>query len=183
MVAKLLFNLKGWLAAYHFKFILANFICGLLPDFWSGSVRARVYRLVGFKLGRGCFIMKNLELLSGFPNFYQKLELGSNVLISTYVVINLDEKVTLEENVTLSPFVRIYTGTHEIGSSSRRTTKAIAKPVLIERGSWIALGATILPGVTIGYGSIVAAGAVVTRDVPPNSFVAGIPARVVKNLE
>lgn len=183
MFVKLVFYLKNCLATYHFKLILANLICGLFPDFYSGSIRATVYRLAGFKLGPGCFIMKNLALLSGQPNFYQKLDVGANVLISTHITINLDEKVTLEDNVTLSPFVRIYTGTHAIGSSSRRcTSEAIAKPVVIERGSWVALGATILPGVRVGYGSVVAAGAIVTKDVPPNSFVAGIPAQLIKKL-
>jgi acetyltransferase-like isoleucine patch superfamily enzyme len=58
----------------------------------------------------------------------------------------------------------------------------LAKPVVIEDGSWIGLGAIILPGVTVGHGSIVAAGAVVDEDVPPDSYVAGNPAKVVQQL-
>lgn len=106
-----------------------------------------------------------------------------NTLISTNITINLDEKVIIEENVTVSPFVRIYTSTHYIGSSAQRCVPgSINKPVTIEKGSWVGLGAIILPGVTIGYGSVVAAGAVVTKNIPPNSFVGGVPATVIKTL-
>ncbi|WP_341468067.1 acyltransferase [Candidatus Chlorohelix allophototropha] len=126
--------------------------------------------------------MGNVELLSGNPDFYKNLKIGSSTLISTNVTINLDDKVVIEDYVTLSPFVRIYTGTHTIGNSGHRCNKPLYKPVTIGRGSWIALGAIILPGVTIGRGCVVAAGSVVTKDVPPDSFVAGVPAEVKKVL-
>ncbi|MEI7555189.1 acyltransferase [Candidatus Chlorohelix sp.] len=126
--------------------------------------------------------MGNVELLSGSPDFYRNLKVGSNTLISTNVTINLDAKVVIEDFVTLSPFVRIYTGSHNVGNSEHRCNKPVNKPVIIGRGSWIALGATILPGVTIGRGSVVAAGSVVTKDVPPNSFVTGVPAEVKRIL-
>jgi maltose O-acetyltransferase len=58
----------------------------------------------------------------------------------------------------------------------------VARPVSIEDGAWIAARVTILPGVTIGRGTVVAAGAVVTRDVPPNTLAAGVPARVKREL-
>lgn len=155
----------------------------MLPQFSGGSIRALLYRLVGFKIGRGAYIMDSLELLSGSPNFYSNLTIGSNTLFSSHVTINLDEKVIIEDNVTISPFVRIYTGTHDIGPSSNRCKRnPIAKPVIIEKGCWIALGVTILPGVRIGRGSVVAAGAVVSKDVPPDSFVSGVPGKVTKTL-
>ena len=62
-------------------------------------------------------------------------------------------------------------------------TSTISKPVKIGDRVWIGIAATILPGVTIGENSIVAAGAVVTKDVPPNTIVAGNPAKVVKKLD
>jgi len=58
----------------------------------------------------------------------------------------------------------------------------ICTPIVIKQKAWIGAAATILPGITIGENSVVAAGAVVTRDVPPNTIVAGVPARVVKSL-
>ena len=104
-------------------------------------------------------------------------------MISSHVTINLDGKVSIGKNVTLGPFVRIYTGTHRIGPASQRCLPgAIPEPVIIEEGSWIAMCAVILPGVHIGPGCVVAAGAVVTKDIPANSYVAGVPARIVRQL-
>ncbi|MEI6043209.1 MAG: acyltransferase [Chloroflexota bacterium] len=174
---------KALLNSYHIRLWLANLVCGLLPDFISGVIRARVYRLAGFKIGSGCFIIGNLDLISGQPQFYDKLEIGANAVIGNRVTINLDGNVTLEENVSIGPFVRIYTGTHNIGpGSNRRQVELVVKPVVIERGSWVGMCSIILPGVRIGHGSIVAGGAVVTKDVPPNSYVEGNPAKVVQTL-
>jgi acetyltransferase-like isoleucine patch superfamily enzyme len=66
---------------------------------------------------------------------------------------------------------------------SQRRAYVEAKPIVIEKNVWIATGATILGGVIVGENSMVAAGAVVTKDVPPNSFVAGVPAKVIRSLE
>jgi acetyltransferase-like isoleucine patch superfamily enzyme len=99
------------------------------------------------------------------------------------VTINVDAEVVLGNNVSLGPHVRIYTASHGIGpGSNRRMGAVLAKPVVIEDGSWIGLGATILPGITVGHGSIVAAGAVVHEDVPPDTYVVGNPARVTHQL-
>lgn len=174
---------KALLNSLHIRYWLVNLVCGLLPDFFSGVVRARVYRLAGFKIGPGVFLIGNLDLISGQPGFYEKLEIGPNVVIGNRVTINLDGNVTLGENVSLSPFVKIYTGTHNIGpGSNRRQNELLARPVVIEKGSWVGMCAVILPGVTIGHGSIVAAGAVVTKDVPPNSYVEGNPAKILQTL-
>ncbi len=65
----------------------------------------------------------------------------------------------------------------------RRAGRSIAAPVVIEPGSWIGARATILGGVTIGEGAVVAAGAVVTRSVPPDTLVGGVPATVIRELD
>jgi acetyltransferase-like isoleucine patch superfamily enzyme len=175
---------RSILSQFHLKLRLANLVCGLLPDFGSGAVRARVYRAIGLDIAASAFIMGNLELLSGSPEaFYEKLRVGSDTVIGNHVTINLDGPVTVGGNVSLSPFVRIYTSTHQLGpGSSRRMPGVLAKPVVIEDGCWVGLGAMILPGVTIGHGSVVAAGAVVTQEVPPDSYVEGNPAQVVRRL-
>jgi acetyltransferase-like isoleucine patch superfamily enzyme len=58
----------------------------------------------------------------------------------------------------------------------------LLKPIVVKRNAWIGAAATILPGVTIGENSVVAAGAVVNKDVPPNTVVAGVPAKIVRQL-
>jgi acetyltransferase-like isoleucine patch superfamily enzyme len=167
----------------HLKLRLANLVCGMLPDFGSGVLRTRMYRLIGMRIGAGSSIAGNIEFVGGLPGFYQKIRIGSGANIANRVTISLDAEVRMGNNVSLGPYVRIYTGTHAIGpGSNRRGPEVLAKPVVIEDGSWIGLGAIILPGVTIGHGSIVAAGAVVDEDVPPDSYVAGNPAKVVQQL-
>jgi acetyltransferase-like isoleucine patch superfamily enzyme len=77
--------------------------------------------------------------------------------------------------------VSIITSGHPIEPSQRRGF-VVAKPIVIERNVWIAAGATIIGGVTIGENSVVAAGSVVTKDVPPNTLVGGNPARVIRSI-
>jgi acetyltransferase-like isoleucine patch superfamily enzyme len=81
----------------------------------------------------------------------------------------------------IGPNVTIVTSGHPIEPSQRRAS-VIAKPIVIERNVWIAAGATIIGGVTIGENSVVAAGSVVTKDVPQNTLVAGNPARVLRSI-
>ena len=169
-------------SSLHLRFSLANFVCGLFPNFVSGAFRGRVYRWAGLRVGEGAFIMGNLRLTTASPGFYDKLEIGPGVTIADRVTINLDAKVTLGRNVALAPEVLIYTGSHGIGPGSRRLGKVVALPVTIEDGAWVRLGAIIVPGVTVGRGAIVAAGAVVQKDVPPNTYVVGNPAEVVRKL-
>jgi acetyltransferase-like isoleucine patch superfamily enzyme len=167
----------------HLKLRLANLVCGLLPDFGSGVIRARLYRRIGLDIGPSAFIMGNVELTGGTDGFYDKLHVGAGASIATHVTINVDADVYLGNSVSLGPYVKIYSGTHPIGpGSNRRMPEVPAKPVTIEDGCWIGLGAVILPGVTIGRGSIVAAGSVVDEDVPANSHVVGNPAQVVRQL-
>jgi maltose O-acetyltransferase len=182
--SRLAYYLHAMVNQVHLKHRLANVISGLLPDFSSGVVRGRLYRMAGLDIAHNAFIMGNIELLAGASNgFYDKLHIARGTVIGQHVTINIDADVAIGENVALSPFVRIYTGTHHLGpGSNRRLGTVIAKPVVIEDGCWIGLGAMILPGITVGHGSIVAAGAVVTESVPPDSYVEGNPAKVVRQL-
>ena len=89
--------------------------------------------------------------------------------------------ITLEDDVFIGPTVQLVTENHPEQPSVRRNV--YTKPIVIRRGAWIGAGAIILPGVTIGEHSIVAAGAVVTKSVPDNVIVAGNPARVMRNIK
>lgn len=171
-----------WRHGIHFRLFLANLVCAMFPNVVSGAIRGRLYRLCGFDIRAGAFIMGKLHLTSTAPGFYEKLSIGEGVTIADNVTINLDEKVTIGRNVAIAPRVLIYTGSHTIGPGSSRCGKFSAHPVRIEDGAWVRLGAIIVPGVTIGRGSIVAAGAVVLGDVPPNTYVEGNPASVIRKL-
>lgn len=86
----------------------------------------------------------------------------------------------LRYTVQIGPSVKLTSENHSLDPNDRQTL--IPLPMVIKRNAWIGAAAAILPGVTIGENAIVAAGAVVSRDVPPDTVVAGIPAKVVKNL-
>ena len=142
-----------------------------------------MYRSAGFAVGPDSTFLGALRVLGGGRRARANLVIGRDVLISTDVTINVDDVVSIADRVSIGPFVRIYTGTHRTGPSTQRMLPGVVgRPVTIEEGAWIRIGATVLPGVTIGRGSIVGAGSVVTSDVPPNTYVEGVPAQVTRTL-
>ena len=111
------------------------------------------------------------------------LVMGNNSNIGPYNYIGCSGKITIGDNVMLAPRVSIYAENH-VFDNPNITIKAqgvYKKEVVIEDDCWIAANAVILAGVTIGKGSVVAAGSVVNEDVPAFSVVAGVPARVIKS--
>lgn len=120
----------------------------------------------------------NLPLYSDFG---RHLRIGKNVFINTACVFTDLGGITLEDNVLLAPRVNIITVNHPTAPKTRRGV--IVKPVIIKQNAWIGAGATILPGVTVGENAIVAAGSVVTKDVPENTIVAGVPAKIIKMID
>lgn len=110
------------------------------------------------------------------------ISLGKGVFLNFNCVILDPLPVTLADGVLIGPAVQIYTVGHPLNVTVRRTLLESGKPVRVEANAWIGGGAILLPGVTVGAGAVVAAGSVVTRDVPPLTLVAGNPARVVRSL-
>lgn len=90
--------------------------------------------------------------------------------------------VTIGDRVNVGPFVQFVSDTHEVGPASRRAGKNLFPPIRVGDGTWIGAGAIITGGVTIGESCIVAAGAVVVSDIPPNSVVGGVPGKVIRAL-
>ena len=115
-----------------------------------------------------------------YTNFGQHISLGKNVFINHACSFLDIGGITIEDDVQIGPRVNLTSENHPLDPDDRKTL--LLSPVLVKRNAWIGAGATILPGVTIGENSIVAAGAVVSRDVPPNTVVAGIPAKIIKTF-
>lgn len=112
--------------------------------------------------------------------------IGKNICLGENVFINhacsfLDlGGIEIKDNVMIGPRVNITSENHPINPKTRKTM--VPAKIVLEENVWIGAGATILPGVTIGRNSVVAAGAVVNKDVPANTVVAGVPAKVIKQL-
>lgn len=113
----------------------------------------------------------------------KKISIGNN-FTGNYNLTILDiREVTIGDNVMIGPNTLITTVGHPLSPAGRRNHMSIAKPVTIGNDVWIGGNATILPGVTIGSNVVIAAGAVVTKDVPPNCVVGGVPAKKIKDIE
>jgi acetyltransferase-like isoleucine patch superfamily enzyme len=115
-----------------------------------------------------------------YSDFGENISVGKNVFVNHACTFMDRGGITLEDNVLIGPKVNLITTNHPINPAQRRTT--ISQPIIIKKGAWIGAGATILPGVTVGENSIVAAGAVVSKDVADNVIVGGIPAKIIKNI-
>ena len=113
-------------------------------------------------------------------NFGRFIQLGKNVFINHACSFLDMGSITLEDHVLLGPRVNLITENHPADPDNRRAV--ICKPIVIKRNAWIGAAATILPGVTIGENAIVAAGAVVSKDVAANTVVGGVPAKFIKNI-
>jgi acetyltransferase-like isoleucine patch superfamily enzyme len=109
------------------------------------------------------------------------LRIGRNVFINQGCRLDDIGGIHLGDDVLLAPGVRLISSGHPLDPAIRRSQITTA-PIRIGRGVWIAAGAMVLQGVAVGDDAVVAAGAVVTKDVPPRTLVAGVPARVVRSL-
>lgn len=117
------------------------------------------------------------------PPFYTdyglNINIGKNALVNHGCTFMDRGGITIEDNVLIAPKVNLITTNHPIEISERQHT--YSKPIVIKKNAWIGAASTIMPNVTIGENAIVAAGSVVTKDVPPNTTVAGVPAKIIKN--
>lgn len=127
---------------------------------------------------------KNLVIHSRF-NFDngKNIHVGDNFLANYNLTVLDVGEVNIGNNVWIGPNTDIYTVNHPLTAAGRRQHLARVEPVTIGNDVWICGKVTVNPGVTIGDNVVVAAGAVVTKDVPSNTLVAGVPARVIRQLE
>jgi len=119
-----------------------------------------------------------------FPVFisnFEKLHLGENCAIASFVHIWSNEEVTIGAESIIAAHVQISSSTHNYLRRPYRSER-IDRKVVIGRNVWIGSGAIVLPGVSIGDNAVIGAGSVVTKDVPENALVYGVPARVIKDL-
>mgnify|MGYP003578838087 FL=1 len=115
-----------------------------------------------------------------YINYGKHISIGQNVFINFDCTFLALGGITIEDDVLIGPKVSFITESHPLDPEQRKGL--IGKPIHIKKNAWIGANATILPGVTIGKNAVVAAGAVVSKDVPDNTIVGGIPAKFIKNV-
>ena len=120
-----------------------------------------------------------------FPPFYtdygQNITVGKDVFINTGCRFQDQGGIVLGDGALIGHNVVLATLNHDEDPARRHLLHPA--PIVLGKNVWIGANATVVPGVTIGDGAVVAAGAVVTKDVPPNTVVGGVPARVIKKFE
>lgn len=147
------------------------------------QLRAFLLWLSGAHIGEDSIIMK-ATFINQYHYGFKHLKLGNSCYLGEEAMLDLRGKITLENNVTVSGRAIIVTHIN-VGFPDHPLQKwypTDEDKVLIKNGAYIGTAAIILPGVTIGRESVVGAGAVVTKDVPDNTFVAGVPAKTIKKL-
>lgn len=139
------------------------------------QIRERLSEIIGTRIDDSTTIF-----IPFHTNFGRFITLGKNIFIN-HACSFLDlGGITIEDDVMIGPRVNIISENHPVEISRRKTL--VPGRVVIRKNAWIGAAATIMPGVTIGENSVVAAGALVTKDVDPNTLVAGVPTRPIKEL-
>ena len=147
------------------------------------QLRSPWLRLLGARIGPGA-ILHDVRFFNLYRRGLGGLSIGKDCFVGDECLIDLAEAVSFEDQVTLAERVLVLTHTN-VGYRDhplQRHFPAMTAPVVVEAGSFVGAGVTLLPGVRVGRGSFVAAGSVVTGDVPPATLVAGVPARAVRSL-
>ena len=136
-------------------------------------IRSLEEQLFDGRLDATSYLMPPLQI-----DFACQMNIGQHVFVNHSLTCMAAGGITIDDGVMIGPNVRIVTDNHDF--TNRMVLRC--KPVHICRNVWIGVGAIILPGVTIGENAVIAAGAVVTKDVAPNTIVGGNPAKFIKNL-
>ena len=126
------------------------------------------------KIGEGSRVLPPLNLVCA-----NQVTIGKNVMIMGGSLMMSRGGITIDDDVMIAANTQLISNNHDL----HEHVLLICKPVHICRNAWIGAGATILPGVTVGENAVVAAGAVVTKDVAPNTIVGGNPAKFIKNID
>jgi len=142
----------------------------------ADEIRALFSQLIGKKVDDSFLLIPPFYTAGG-----DEIRVGRNVFVNQNCTFYDLGGLDIADDVMIGPNVSIITASHPLEPSRRRVV-TIGKPIAIERNVWIAAGATIIGGVTVGENAVVAAGSVVTKNVPPDTLVGGNPARIIRSI-
>jgi maltose O-acetyltransferase len=162
--------------------VAARLASGILPQNSFNRVRTVLLRVLGVPIApTSCFA--GAVRITGAGSIRELLSIGPGCHITGPLHIDLNAPVRIGARVYMGYDVELITTDHEIGDPTQRCGRRVYRPIHIGEGVWIGSRAVILPGVSVGNGSVVAAGAVVNRNVPANTLVGGVPARLLRELD
>lgn len=176
-------SLKTIGVAKAIRFVLWELFKHLLAFSFVPPVRGFLLRIAGASVGADTVIL-NAVFVNAHHYGFRPLRIGRQCFIADEVLLDLRGGIILEDGVTISNRTSIVTHIN-VGYPDHPLQKSYPTkeaPVRIKRGAYIGTGAIILPGIVIGRSSVVGAGAVVTRNVPDNTVVAGVPAKHIKRI-
>lgn len=154
-----------------------NCIANVFPDGAMGyPFRRWLWRAVGVKLGRNVRLETQVAILG------TKLSIGADSYVTRRCYFDLTGAVSIGERVTVGHGTSFITAQHAIGPAEKRCGVVTPLPISVGDGVWIGANVTILPGVSIGSGAVVAAGSVVTETVAEDTLVGGVPAKLIRRL-
>jgi acetyltransferase-like isoleucine patch superfamily enzyme len=139
------------------------------------GIRKKLSEIIGVEIDESTTVFAPFQ-----TNIGRFIKIGKKVFINHGCSFLDLGGVIIEDEVLLGPKVNLITENHPLAPADRKTL--VCKRIIIRRNAWIGAGVTILPGVTIGENAVVAAGTVVNKDVPANTVVAGVPAKVIKSF-
>ncbi len=169
-------------ASLHIRLSLVSTLFSCLPVYFASPLRVYALRWLGFQVGRETLIFGMPRILGG-AKIEERLVIGRGCIINFDCVFDLSGRIEFEEKSSIGPESMLITGTHSIGPETNRLGDTQHQNICIGRGAWIGARVTILPGVHIGPGAVIGAGSVVIRDIPANTVCAGVPAKVIRQLE
>ena len=152
-----------------------------LPNGIGNRIRAQLLRWCGIDIGAGTTIAGALTITGG-RRASSNVHIGSRCFVNIGCVLDASARIEIGDGVAIGQHVLFTTNSHASGHPLRRAGALVAEPIRIGHGAWIAARAVLLPGVTVGDGAIVTAGAVVTRSIPAHTMAGGVPARPIKEL-
>jgi len=180
------------------EYLISDFLFKCLNKLKDYLLKIKWLLILG-RLGKGSFIRSGVRII-GNPRriyigqkikVYQKviiaigkgeLNIGNNGLIGVGTYINCgDEKLTIGDNVAIAPYCKIFTNSHHYSDEGLNVASYKNGNVIIEDNVLIGANTVILPGVKIGHDSVIGASSLINRDVEPNTIVAGVPAKLLKN--
>lgn len=157
-------------AVYYAIVLFGNVVINKIP---SRHVRKWFYQLLGADIGNGTFLCRRVEVLLPMG-----LKLADSVAVGWFAELDARGGITIGHDTNISSHVKLITGSHDIDDPD---FTADFRPINIGHHCWIGTGAIVLQGVNIGDGAVVAAGAVVTKDIPPFEVWGGVPAKYIKD--